>query len=78
MQVTMGKEKHISVEKPVSNYPSIRTHTEFNPRDVSREKTISNHLQHSHRDQMQQREVKPVNKHAEEESLQREITNMLR
>ena len=78
MQVTMGKEKHISVAKPVSNYPPIITHTEFNPKDVSRDKTVSNHLQHSHRDQMQQREVKPVNKHAEEESLQREIANTLR
>ena len=74
MQVTMGKEKHISVAKPVSNYPPIITHTEFSPRDVSRDKTVSNHLQHSHRDQMQQRQVKPVNK----QSLQREIANTLR
>ena len=78
MQVTMGKEKHISVAKPVSNYPPIITHTEFNPRDVSRDKTVSNHLQHSHIDQMQQREVKPVNKHVEEELLQRKIANTLR
>ena len=55
MQVTMGKEKHISVAKPVSNYPPIKTHTEFNPRDMSRDKTASNHIQNSHRDQMQQR-----------------------
>ena len=52
MQVTTGKEKHISVAKPVSNYPPIITHTEFNPRDVSTDKTVSNHLQHSHIDQM--------------------------
>ena len=69
MQVTMGKEKHISVAKLVSNYPPIITHTEFNPRDLSRDKTVSNHLQHSHIDQMQQREVNRVNKHAEEEEF---------
>ena len=78
MQVTMGKERHIIVAKPVSNYPPVRTHTEFNHRDMSRDKTVSNHLQSSHRDQMQQREVEPVNKHAEEESQQREIANTLR
>ena len=78
MQVTMGKERHISVAKAVSNYPPVKTHTEFNHRDVSRDKTVSNHLQHSHSDQMQQSKVKPVNKHAEEESLQREIADMLR
>ena len=78
MQVTMGKERHMSVAKPVSNYPPVRTQMEFNHRDISRDKTISNHLQNSHKDQMQQREFKPVNKHAEEESLQREIANTLR
>ena len=78
MQVTMGKERHISVAKPVSNYPLVRTHIEFNYRDMSRDKTVSNHLQHSHRDQMHQREVKPVNKHVEEELLQRKIANTLR
>ena len=74
----MGKERHISVAKPVNNYPPVRTHTEFNHRDMPRDKTVSNHLHKSHRDQMQQREVKLVNKHAEEESLQREIANTLR
>ena len=78
MQVTMGKERHTSVAKPVSNCPLVRTHTEFNHRDMSRDKTISNHLQNSHRDQMRQREVKHVNKYAKEESQQREIANTLR